>query len=128
MIRIVVSILVAAVSAFAILAATLNSFMYGLERETLAVGSAYVGFLALGLWSARGSHAGTLVLAGCLVITGVALLVATMGEPALPPTMVTISHHPPTRWRVPVVLLILGGGLVLDRCMARKNAIEAAEQ
>ena len=122
MIRILVSGLVVAVSGFATLAAALNSAMYGVDAETLFVGGAYAILLVLGLWSARGSRLGALLLAGTLLVGALAIVVATRNENIPASGVVTSSHQTRSRWRVPVVMSIRGSALLCDRWLSRRSA------
>jgi hypothetical protein len=62
-----VSIFVAAWSGLFVVGALLNQTTYGYQTETTLVGYAFAIFLLLGLWSARGSRVGTLLLAATLL-------------------------------------------------------------
>jgi len=122
MIRLLASGLVVAVCGFAILAATLNSAMYGFDAETLLVGGAYAMLLVLGLWSARGSRLAALLLAGALLVGALAIVVASRNDEIPASGVVASSHQSPSRWRVPIVMSILGSALLCDRWLSRRNA------
>lgn len=119
MIRVFVSGLIIAVTGLALFAASLNTLMYGLDAETVQVGAAYAVFLALAVWSARGSGRGTAVLAVALLVAAVFLVVATVPTRPLNPGW--------SRWRIPGLLVVLSASLFFHRRFSHADR-QAAEQ
>jgi hypothetical protein len=116
--RPLVSIIVAGWSGLFVLHAVLNQINHDYQTETRLAGCVFAIFLLLGLWAARGSNVGTLLLATALLAAAMAILVASRND-SVPPELV--RDYSVSLWRFPAFLTLLAGALLYDRWHARRQ-------
>jgi hypothetical protein len=123
-IRLLVSVVVVGLAGIGLVGASLGLVVDGYQAERAMFASAYAILFLLGLWAARGSHVGSLLLAAALLAAAMGILVASSRD-NVPPVFArddAVSH-----WRLPAFLSMLGGALLYDRWRARRHLAQPAE-
>jgi hypothetical protein len=124
-IRPLVSVIVVVFSGIPIVGASLTAVTYGCDTETRLLVSALGIYFLLGLWAARGSRVGTLLLAAALLAAAMGILVASRND-NVPPELA--RDYSASHWRLPAFLSMLGGALLYDRWRARRHVAQAAQK